>query len=98
MGNYLEFTTELILTTPVIKIYKERINSFVDKLDSEYQVILDELLNEYHKLGNLQRYSFDLDFNVQLRLIFSANLANSLGVPGKDILKNEKEIDKYFLY
>lgn len=82
----------------VIKIYKERINSFVDKLDSEYQVILDELLNEYHKLGNLQRYSFDLDFNVQLRLIFSANLANSLGVPGKDILKNEKEIDKYFLY
>jgi len=82
----------------VIKIYKERINSFVDKLDSEYQVILDELLNEYHKLGNLQRYSFDLDFNVQLRLNFSANLANSLGVPEKDILKNEKEIDKYFLY
>jgi hypothetical protein len=82
----------------VIKIYKERIDSFVDKLDSEYQVILDELLNEYNKLGNLQRYSFDLDFNVQLRLDFSINLAKSLGVLEKDILKNEKEIDKYFLY
>lgn len=82
----------------VIKIYQERIDSFVDKLDSEYQVILDELLNEYNKLGNLQRYSFDLDFNVQLRLDFSINLAKSLGVLEKDILKNEKEIDKYFLY
>lgn len=81
----------------VINLYQERINAFVDKLDKEYQVKLDELLNKYHKLGELQQYSFDFNINVQLRFVSSINLAKSVGVPEKSILKNEDEIDEYFL-
>lgn len=81
----------------VINLYQERIASFVDKLDKEYQVKLDELLNKYHKLGELQQYSFDFNINIQLRFFSSINLAKSEGVPEKSILKNEDEIDKYFL-
>ena len=81
----------------VINLYQERINAFVDKLDKEYQVKLDELLNKYHKLGELQQYSFDFNINVQLRFVSSIKLAKSVGVPEISILKNEDEIDKYFL-
>lgn len=81
----------------VINLYQEKINAFVDTLDKEYQVKLDELLNKYHKLGELQQYSFDFNINVQLRLFSSINLAKSVGVPDKSILKNEDEIDEYFL-
>jgi hypothetical protein len=66
-------------------------------LDKEYQVKLDELLNKYHKLGELQQYLFDFYINVQLRFVSSINLAKSVGVPEKSILKNEDEIDEYFL-
>ena len=81
----------------VINLYQERVNAFVDKLDEEYQVKLDELLNKYHKLGELQQYSFDININVQLRFVSSINLAKVVGVPEKKILKSENEIDEYFL-
>ncbi|QIK85452.1 hypothetical protein G7061_01935 [Erysipelothrix sp. HDW6B] len=81
----------------VINIYQERINAFVDKLDKEYQVKLDELLNKYHKLGELQQFSFDFNINVQLRFVSSINIAKYVRVPEISILKNEDEIDKYFL-
>ena len=81
----------------VINLYQEKINEFVDKLDKEYQVKLDELLNKYHRLGELQQYSFDFNINVQLRFVSSINLAKSVGVPEKSVLKNEDEIDEYFL-
>lgn len=81
----------------VINLYQERIIAFVDELDKEYQIKLDELLNKYHKLGELQQYAFDFNINVQLRFVSSICLAKSVGVPAKSILKNEDEIDKFFL-
>lgn len=81
----------------VINLYQERINAFVDKLDKEYQVKLDELLSKYHKLGELQQYSFDFNINVQLRFVSSINLARLVGVLDNSILKSEEEIDEYFL-
>lgn len=80
-----------------INLYQEKITKFVSELDEIYQVKLDELLNKYHKLGELQEYSFDFNINVHLRFISSINLANLVGVSEKDILKNEDEIDQYFL-
>lgn len=81
----------------VINLYQERIIAFVDELDKEYQIKLDELLNKYHKLGELQQYSFDFNINIQLRFVTSISLAKSVGVSEKTILKNEDEIDEYFL-
>ncbi len=81
----------------VINRYQENINAFVNKLDKESQIKLDELLSQYHKLGELQQYSFDININVQLRFFSSIFLAESVGVPEKNILKNEDAIDEYFL-
>lgn len=81
----------------IINIYQEKLNIFINKLDREYQEKLEELLKRYYKLGELQQYSFDLNINVHLRFISSINLAKSVGVVEKNILKNECEIDEYFL-
>lgn len=81
----------------IIKYYQEQINALVDELDKEYQIKLDELLIRYHSLGEFQRYSFDININMQLRLITSIKLARAVGIPEKSILKNIEEVDKYFL-
>lgn len=81
----------------VINAYQKKIDSYVSKIDIKYQMQLDRLLSQYHDLGELQQYSFDFDINVQLRFASSISLAKAMGVTEKDILKNEQEIDKYFL-
>ncbi|NLP22898.1 MAG: hypothetical protein GX368_08760 [Erysipelotrichaceae bacterium] len=80
-----------------INLYREKVNKYIESLDEEYRVILDKFLDEFKKLGELQKFSFDLNNNIQLRFVSSINLAKSLGVPEKKILKNTEEIDKYFL-
>ena len=97
IGDTTEYQISEINTLEVISLYQERINAFVDKLDKEYQVKLNELLNKYHKLGELQQYSFDFNINIQLRFVSSINFAKSVVVPEKSILKNEDETDEYFL-
>lgn len=81
----------------VINRYQEKINAYVDKLDKEYQIKLNELMEKYRKLGELQNYSFNLDINIQLRFAYSIDVARLVGVSEKDILKNQDEIDDYFL-
>ena len=80
-----------------INFYREKVNKYIESLDEEYRVILDKFLDEFKKLGELQEFSFDLNNNIQLRFVSSINLAKSLGVPEKKILKNTEEIDIYFL-
>lgn len=81
----------------VINRYQEKISAYVDKLDKEYQIKLNELMKKYHKLEELQKYSFNLDINIQLRFASSIDMARLVGVSEKDILKNQEEIDDYFL-
>ena len=81
----------------VISQYQEKNKAFIDNLDQNYQVILNELLNEYNKLGELQQYSFDYNINVELRFGSSIKLAKSVGVPEHSILKSEQEIEDFFI-
>lgn len=81
----------------IVNMYQQKINSYVSKLDKEYQMQLEKLLNQYHDLGELQQYSFDVDINIQLRFVSSINLAKTVGIPEENILKNEQEIDEFFL-
>lgn len=80
-----------------INSYEEKITSYVNNLDRDYQIRLEELLDTYHHLGELQDYSFDLNINVQLKFASSIDLATLVGVKNNEILKNESEIDKYFM-
>lgn len=81
----------------VINCYQEKIDVYVTQLDKEYQIQLDELLRKYHKLGELQKYSFNFDINIQLRFAASIDTAILAGVPENYILKSKNEIDSYFL-
>lgn len=81
----------------IIDLYQEKINEYISELDKENQLKIDNLLNQYHGLGELQEYSFDYDTNVELRFVSSIRLARTTGIPERNILKNEYEIDEYFL-
>jgi len=80
-----------------IKSYQDSIDEYIDGLDNEYKEKLNELFDKFHKLGELQQYSFDFNVNLQLRFASSINLAKLIGVSEESILKNEGEIDRYFL-
>ncbi|MFC0234667.1 hypothetical protein ACFFIF_11840 [Vagococcus entomophilus] len=81
----------------VINRYQEKIKAYVSKLDKEYQIKLNELMRKYRKLGELQKYSFNLDINIQLSFASSIDIARLVGVSEKEILKNQDEIDNYFI-
>lgn len=76
---------------------QEKMNTFINKLDKKYQKKLVEIMNMYYTLGELQEYSFNLDINIDLRLNSSIEMAKLVGVSESQILKNEKDIDNYFL-
>lgn len=83
--------------TEVINMYQEKINTYIDNLDKKYQTELENLLNKYSSLGELQQYAFNLDINVQLRFAYSIDVARTVGVNENSILKNLTEIDNYML-
>lgn len=76
--------------------YQRRMDVFIAALDERYARILDGLMAEYRRLGELQRYSFDLDVNVRLRFESSIELARTAGVAEDEILHDESEIDDFF--
>lgn len=77
--------------------YQTRMDSFIADLDERHARALRRLMDEYRKLGDLQRYAFDLDVNVRLRFEGSIELARATGVSEEEILHDESEIDDFFL-
>lgn len=81
----------------ILNQYQAKVSNYINALDAEYKTKLDELMDKYHKLGQLQDYSFNFDINVELQFVASIDLARFAGVSEKEILHNESEIDNYFL-
>lgn len=81
----------------VISSYQKTLTNYINRLDVKFQKQLNELMTKYRKLGELQKYSFDYDLNLSLRFIASIDMAKLVGVPENEILKNNDEIDNYFL-
>lgn len=77
--------------------YQKRIDSFIEKLDAIYKKQLEELLDKYNQLGELQKYAFDFNLNVQLQFVGSIDIARFVGVDEDKILHNESEIDNFFI-
>lgn len=76
---------------------QEKMNTFINELDKVYQIKLVEIMNMYYELGEIQEYSFNLDVNLNLRFNSSIEMARLVGVSEDKILKNELDIDNYFL-
>lgn len=76
--------------------YRRRMGLFVAGLDERYARILEDMLADYRRLGDVQRQAFDLDVNVRLRFESSIAMARAAGVDEHRILHDEAEIDDFF--
>ena len=75
---------------------KKEMNDFLNGLDEAYIKVIDKIKKEFDELGDLTTIAFDLNLNTTL-LSRSLDLARAYGVKETKLLKNEKEIDNYFL-
>lgn len=74
----------------------EKMAAFTANLDAKYQLVVEQILSEYKKLGDLTVAAFDFDLNVSL-LTRSVDLARAYGVDEDKILKDVDDVDDYFL-
>lgn len=70
--------------------------AFTANLDAKYQQVVEQILTEYRKLGDLTVAAFDFDLNMSL-LTRSVDLARAYEIEEDKILKDVDEIDDYFL-
>lgn len=75
------------------KFYKVR----CAQIDKKYENDFINIINKYFEYGRLTEIVFNYDLNAMLRFEESRDLALKLEVDKKEILKNKKEIDDYFL-
>ena len=81
----------------LIQDYRENLDNHIKKLDDKYKIIFNDVMDKYHKLGQLQDYYFDLSINTRLRFEYTIELAEYIGVSDDEILHDLSEIDSYFL-
>lgn len=74
----------------------KKMGEFTASLDVKYQYVVEQILTEYRKLGDLTVAAFDFDLNVSL-LTRSIELARAYGIEEDKILKDIDDIDDYFL-
>ena len=74
----------------------EKMAAFTANLDAKYQQVVEQILSEYRKLGDLTVAAFDFDLNVSL-LTRSIELARAYGIEEDKILKDIGDVDDYFL-
>lgn len=75
------------------KFYKIR----YAQIDKKYENDFMDIINKYFEFGRLTEIVFNYDLNAMLRFGESRDLALKLEVDKKEVLKNKKEIDDYFL-
>lgn len=75
---------------------RKEMESFTDNLEQKYHHVVNQILTEFKRLGDLTVAAFDFELNVSL-LNRSVELAQAYGVAEDKILKNAAEVDEYFL-
>lgn len=81
----------------VIEARAAEIRSYVAGLDSELQAEYFRITGTHDYYLELQTRAFDIQANVDLQLLGSAELARAMGVPEEEILQSVEDADAYFL-
>lgn len=79
----------------ITQIQKE-LDEFINHLEITYKNVVQTIVNEFKRLGDLTVIAFDFESNKRL-FLSSISLARAHGVKEDKILKNDKEIDNFFL-
>ncbi|WP_226679059.1 hypothetical protein [Mesobacillus jeotgali] len=80
---------------------KQMLNAYTDsileKVDQAYQDIIKKINDTYARYNSLIEAAFDVDANSAVLAAASVNLAEALGVDERKILKNDADLDAFFL-
>lgn len=80
---------------------KAKLNTYTDsllvKIDQAYQDIIEKIEKQYIRFDSLIEAAFDLHANAATLAAASVLLAREVGVDEKKILKNDADLDAYFL-
>jgi hypothetical protein len=70
---------------------------FRERIDSVHKLVIEEIITEFSRLGDLTKVAFDCELNRGLVLFSSVVLAEAHGVESKNILRTTKDVDNYML-
>jgi len=76
------------------KMIREDLEAYLKQLDQKYKALIDEITNEFNKLGDITKAAFDLENNQRL-LSISIELAIAYGVDKSELLTTTEEIDAF---
>lgn len=80
---------------------KVKLNAYVDsllvKIDKAYQDIIEKIEKQYKRFDSLIEAAFDFHANAATLAAASLSLAREVGVDENKILKNDADLDAYFL-
>lgn len=71
--------------------------SILDKIEHEYLEIINIINKKYARFHSLIEAAFDIDANTNVLAAASINLARELGVIESKVLKNDEELDAFFM-
>lgn len=81
----------------VIEVRAAEIRAYVAGLDAGLQAEYLRITGTHDYYRELQGRAFDIQANVDLQLLGSADLARAVGVPEEQILQSVEDADAYFL-
>ena len=78
-------------------ILMQEYNTKIEKMDIAYKSIIENIMLEFKRFGNMIDMAFDFESNSKLRFDMSIKLAKELKVEDHEIIKSMEDIDNYFL-
>lgn len=80
----------------LVKQIEDQTNSALAKLDYQYQVVVSRFMAEFDVLENLLALAFDPQSNHRMVEI-SITIAEKLGVPKAEIIRDEQQLDDFMM-
>jgi len=81
----------------LIRISVARYEKYMKRLEADLARDIAGIVQRMNHIWGLSRMAFNKKLNAELRFYYSQQLALAHGVSRQCILKNEEEIDCYFL-
>ena len=81
--------------SPICKQVEQHYQKFLAQIAQDYKTTVANIIATYEKLGNLAQAAFNPNFNVELRLQASIQLAIAYNVPASNIIHNVDELDLF---
>lgn len=80
----------------VRKRLEAEMNEFLVELDNVHKQLLEDINAEFDSLGGLMEAAFSIELNIGLREK-SLELARALGVPEKQLIKSDSDLDNFMM-